>query len=134
MNILESIILGIIQGLTEFLPISSSGHLLLMEHIFGINEGNLFFNILLHVASLLAVIIVLRKEIIEIVKNPFSKNVGTIIVSCIVTVIVVLFLSVSTDKFTSIGYLGVGFFISAILILITHIQSNSKKRFKLNKN
>ena len=42
MSILHAVILGIVQGLTEFLPISSSGHLLLVEHLFGINEGNLF--------------------------------------------------------------------------------------------
>ena len=48
MGILYALLLGVIQGITEFLPISSSGHLLLFENIFGINQGNLFFNVLLH--------------------------------------------------------------------------------------
>jgi len=119
MGILYAILLGLIQGLTEFLPISSSGHLLLFEHIFGINEGNLFFNILLHMASLLAVIIVMRKELWEIIKNPFNQKTWTLLVSCVITVVVVLFLNGNTDKFTTIGYLGFGFLISSMLIFIT---------------
>lgn len=126
MTILQAIILGIVQGLTEFLPISSSGHLLLVEHVFGISEGNLFFNILLHIASLLAVIIVMRKEIWELIKRPFSKQTLSVIYCSIITVIVVLLLSFSMDKFTSIGYLGFGFLISAVLILFTYILGKRK--------
>ena len=129
MSLLHAIILGIVQGITEFLPISSSGHLLLVEYLFGIEEGNLFFNILLHLASLLAVVIVMRNELGKLLKKPFSKQTLTIVVCCVVTVIMVLFLSFTTDKFTSIGYLGFGFFASAVLILITHFKAkfNDKK-------
>ena len=126
MGILYAILLGLIQGLTEFLPISSSGHLLLFEHIFGITEGNLFFNILLHIASLLAVIIVMRKELWEIIKHPFNQKTWTLLLSCVITVVVVLFLNGNTDKFTTIGYLGFGFLISSILIFVT--QLIGKKR------
>ena len=127
MSILYAIILGVIQGLTEFLPISSSGHLLLFEHIFGISEGNLFFNILLHIASLLAVIIIMRKEVWELIKNPFCVKTWTLISSCIVTIIVVLFLSNSMDKFTTIGYLGFGFLFSSLLMFITHIIGKKRE-------
>jgi len=123
MSLIHAIILGIVQGLTEFLPISSSGHLILLEHIFGVEEGNLFFNILLHLASLLAVIIVMREEIVELLKRPFSKFVWTMITCCLISVGVVLFLNIFTNEFASIGYLGFGFFASAILILFTHIKS-----------
>jgi len=130
MGVLYALILGIVQGLTEFLPISSSGHLLLIEHIFGITEGNLFFNILLHIASLLAVVIIMRKEIVNLLKRPFSKKVGTLLLSCVITVVVVLFLS-CVDKFTTISYLGFGFLISAILLLVTHIMANKQKKLSL---
>ena len=131
MGILYAIILGVIQGLTEFLPISSSGHLLLVEHIFGITEGNLFFNILLHLASLLAVVIIMRKEIWAIIKNPFSMKSISIVLSCIITMLVVLFLSKNMDKFTTIGSLGFGFLISSILILLTYVISKKHKRMIL---
>jgi len=69
MNIFQAIILGIVQGLTEFLPVSSSGHLTIFQHIMGVDmEGNLFFNVMLHVGTLVAVCIVYRKLIFRLIK------------------------------------------------------------------
>jgi len=63
---IEAIVLGIIQGLSEFLPVSSSGHLVLFQHLFGLKEPELLFDICLHVGTLMAVLIVFYKEILEI--------------------------------------------------------------------
>lgn len=71
MEIWEALVLGIIQGLSEFLPISSSGHLLLIEKL-GIGQENLFFNVMLHVGTLLAVLIALRKTWIRLIIQPFG--------------------------------------------------------------
>ena len=71
MEIWEAFVLGIIQGLSEFLPISSSGHLLLIEKL-GIGQENLFFNVMLHVGTLLAVLIALRKTWIQLIIQPFG--------------------------------------------------------------
>lgn len=71
MEIWEALVLGIIQGLSEFLPISSSGHLLLIEKL-GIGQENLFFNVMLHVGTLLAVLIALRKTWIQLIIQPFG--------------------------------------------------------------
>lgn len=71
MEIWEALVLGIIQGLSEFLPISSSGHLLLIEKL-GIGQENLFFNVMLHVGTLAAVLIALRKAWIPLVIQPFG--------------------------------------------------------------
>ncbi len=69
----EALILGIIQGLTEFLPVSSSGHLTIGSELFGVNgEENLTFNIIVHAATVLATIVVLHKEIIALFKGLFS--------------------------------------------------------------
>ena len=133
MSLIYAIVLGFIQGITEFLPISSSGHLLLFEHIFGINEGNLFFNILLHLASLLAVVIVMRRELFELIKKPFSKQTLSVVVCSVVTVLIVLLLSFTMDKFTSLGYLGFGFFASAILIFVTHVASKRSEKSVITK-
>lgn len=72
MSIIESIILGIIQGLTEFLPVSSSGHLVLTKAVLNVDlESNLFMNVMLHIGTLVAVLIVYYKLIINLVKELF---------------------------------------------------------------
>lgn len=68
LNIFEAIILGLVQGLAEFLPISSSGHLALLQHFFGINGENiLLFAVLLHVGTLISVFIVYWKDILQLI-------------------------------------------------------------------
>lgn len=84
MNVLQALILGIIQGLTEFLPVSSSGHLEIGHHILGVtSENNLFFDIVVHVATVFSTIVVFRKDIIELIKGllEFKWNEPTIYVS-----------------------------------------------------
>lgn len=79
MSIIDAIIQGIVQGLTEFLPVSSSGHLSITQHILGATENNLFFNVMLHVGTLVAVVVFyhkliwsLIKEFISLVKDVFT--------------------------------------------------------------
>ena len=67
MSIFDAIIQGIVQGLTEFLPVSSSGHLLISQHILGVKENNLFFNIMLHIGTLVAVLAVYWKKIFSLI-------------------------------------------------------------------
>jgi len=69
MEPLQAFILGIIQGLTEFLPVSSSGHLVIFQHLFGLKEPELFFDICVHLGTLLAVIIVFRQEIRDLMRS-----------------------------------------------------------------
>ena len=72
MTILEAIVLGILQGITEFLPVSSSGHLVLMQHFLGIKESQVFFDVMLHFGTLGAVIIVYYQLIGSMVRTGFS--------------------------------------------------------------
>ena len=73
MTILDAIIQGVVQGLTEFLPVSSSGHLAITQHITGTAaEGNLFFNVMLHVGTLVAVVAFYHKLIWSLIKEFFS--------------------------------------------------------------
>ena len=73
MQVWQAIILGAVQGFAEFLPVSSSGHLIIMQRWLGVQEGGLFFDIMLHIGTLIPVFIVFFKEIISVFKKPFNK-------------------------------------------------------------
>lgn len=77
MTFLQSLILGLIQGITEFIPVSSSGHLTLFGRIFDVDSSLMMsYTTLLHVGTLLAVLVVMRKEIIEIIRDIFGAKIG----------------------------------------------------------
>ena len=68
MSIIQAIILGIVQGITEFLPVSSSGHLAIIQNIFHIQtDGGLFFDVMLHLGTLVAIFVVYRKDILRMI-------------------------------------------------------------------
>ena len=69
MESLQAVALGVIQGLTEFLPVSSSGHLVIFQHLFGLKEPELFFDISVHLGTLGAVIIFFWTEIQHLKKK-----------------------------------------------------------------
>ncbi len=71
MSYLQAIILGIIQGITEFLPISSTAHMIIAEKLFGLDFYELFFEMYLHLASALAVIVFFYRDLINIIKGSF---------------------------------------------------------------
>ncbi len=73
MNYIESILLAILQGLTEFLPISSSGHLVLAEHLLGVKKSGIDFEVFVHFGTMLSVVLILWKDIFEILRSFFTK-------------------------------------------------------------
>jgi len=77
-NIFITVTLSLIQGLTEFLPISSSGHLVLIPYLFGFEEMGLGFSVALHIGTLLAVLLYFRKDWVEIFRLAFYKKVGSV--------------------------------------------------------
>ena len=78
MTYLMSVILGFVQGVAEFLPISSSGHLSILQNFFGMEEPDNLFNVLLHFATLLAVFIAYRRDIAEMIVE-FFRGVGALV-------------------------------------------------------
>ena len=127
MQIWQAIILGFTQGLTEFLPVSSSGHLTLMQKLLGVSEENyMFLNVMLHVGTLIPVIVVFFKEILQLFKKPFNKMLY-LIVATIPAVIVGLFLDDYIDMaFRSEWFLIVGFFLTACILFFA--EKASKKQ------
>jgi len=87
-ELLKAISLGIIQGLTEFLPISSTGHLLIGRKLFGLSEAGLFFDTMLHFGTLISIIIIFWDQIIYMLKKPFSKLSILIVVGTIPTAVI----------------------------------------------
>ena len=130
MSWLEALILGILQGLTEYLPVSSSGHLAIGQALFGLDDGasNLTFTVLLHVATVLSTLVILWQEIVWIFKDLFTKqpwssyqglNGGTkytinILISMIPVMIVGLFFKDKVEEVFGSGLLIVG-----IMLLVT---------------
>lgn len=129
MGYLESVLLGLLQGFTEYLPISSSGHLAIASHLFGIDaEQNLSFTVLVHVATVLSTVVILWKEIVWIFKDLFARqswksfaglNTGTkyafnIVISMIPVGIVGLFFKDYVDSVFGSGTTVVG-----ICLLVT---------------
>lgn len=131
MNLLEAIVLGLIQGLTEFLPVSSSGHLELGKYLFGIDhEANFYFSIAVHGATVLSTILVLWKEILDLIKGLFAfrlneetKYVIKLIISMIPVGITGFFMSDIAEKYFAgnMTSLGIQFFITALMLALTMI-------------
>ncbi len=125
----QSIILGIIQGLAEFLPISSSGHLELFENILGVEGLPRLFDVCLHIGTLLAVFIIFRKDIWSVIRHPKQKLTYMIIAATIPTVfIAVLLEALLPDSFSS-AFLGFGFIITGtVLYSMEMVSKNYAKK------
>lgn len=87
MNGIEAFILGIIQGITEFLPISSTGHLYIGRHLFGLDNAGLFLDTMLHFGTLIAIIVFYKDIWIELIRHPFRKLTLLLIIGTIPAVI-----------------------------------------------
>lgn len=117
MTVLQGFILGIIQGLTEFLPISSSGHLVLFQKIFGLSQGTFAFDIAVHFATLIGVSIVLKNDIIAMLKKPLGKLSLLIAAGTIPTfVIAALFKDMFEKLFVSGRTLGLEFIFTGLVL------------------
>lgn len=144
MDILEAIILGLIQGLTEFLPVSSSGHLELAKALFGdqsVPQESLTFTVVLHAATALSTIVIFRREIAQIFKGLFQftwndemKFSLKIIISMIPAVIIGLAFEEELESFFSGKILLVGcmLLVTAALLLLADKAKNTSKNVTFN--
>ena len=138
MDTLQAIILGIVQGLTEFLPVSSSGHLQLANEILGTDlspDSNLTFSLTLHAATVLSTIVILWAEIWKLLKGIFSRTftaeqayVLKIVISMIPVGIVGLFFKDYIEAaFSSIAVVGVMLLITAALLSFAYYAKPRQK-------
>lgn len=151
MGYIEAIVLGLVQGLSEFLPISSSGHLALLQNLFEINEDKvIFFAVLLHIGTLVSIFVVYHKDIYALIKELFLlfKDIFTgkglrikerpirklgimIIVSSIPTAIMGLLFSDYIDKiFGSLTVIAICWIITGFILLFSEKLKNNKKEIE----
>lgn len=138
MTWLEALVLGVIQGLTEFLPVSSSGHLQIFSALFGIQgEGNLTFTVAVHAATVCSTIVVLRNEIWDLLKglfrftwNPETVYIAKIALSMIPVAIVGLFFKVYVEEIFGSGLLivGVSLLLTACLLAFAYYARPREKK------
>ena len=144
MNTIEAILMGILQGLTEYLPVSSSGHLTIAANLFGIDgEQNLTFTVAVHVATVLSTLVILWKEIVWILKGLFKwdgamnaeqRYVLAIVVSMIPVGIVGVFFKDTVEEIFGSGLLVVGcclLFTAALLAFSYYAKPRQRENISL---
>jgi undecaprenyl-diphosphatase len=115
---MEALILGAAQGLTEFLPVSSSGHLVLLQKLFGISQDALLFDTMVHGGTLFAVFAVLWKDIWAILKKPVQPITAYLIIATIPAVVAALFFKDAIEAaFESASFLGIAFLVTSALLV-----------------
>ena len=125
-NIINFILIGIIQGLTEFLPVSSSGHIVLFGSLFEL-DNLMLLSVVAHIGTLFAVIYCYRQKLKELIKKPLCETNIKLLIATIPTIIIVLvFNSFIEDNFNT-STLVWGFLISAILLMVADLLNKKCK-------
>ncbi|MFO8023154.1 MAG: undecaprenyl-diphosphate phosphatase [Perlabentimonas sp.] len=136
MDLLQALILGIVQGLTEFLPVSSSGHLELGAAIFNLKEENLTFSIIVHGATFLSVLVVFRKDIIQIITSLVrfrwdeeTKYFLLLIISAIPVAVVGFLFKDNIERLFKghIAFVGAMLLVTALLLFLTRYAPRKKE-------
>jgi len=152
MNLIETIILGIVQGLTEFLPISSSGHLVIFQKLLGIYANNIAFEVFVHFGTLLSVLVIYYRDITQMISSfcqaIFHKNrIGRfqqdanlrwaiyIIVGTLPAVIVGLLFNTFIEQiFHSTRLVGIALIVTALVLFLTRFLSIENKNLSVPKS
>lgn len=121
MSLLVLVILCVVQGLTEFLPVSSSGHLLLIEQLFNVDGNLMLLNLFLHLATLLAVVIVYRKIIWNLIKNPFQTYTLKLLIATAISVTLAFVYKYSGVAEYETKIYSFAFLTTSVLLLICHL-------------
>ena len=130
MDWIQALILGIVQGLTEYLPVSSSGHLTIISHFFGIEgEENLEFTVAVHVATVLSTLVILLKGLFKFEMNPETKYALNILVSMIPVGIVGVFFKDKVEEAFGSGLLivGVMLLVTSVLLIFSYYAKPRQK-------
>ncbi|MGI6239678.1 MAG: undecaprenyl-diphosphate phosphatase [Christensenellales bacterium] len=128
---IEAFILGMVQGLTEFLPVSSSGHLLILQRAFGLHAeggGMLLLNILLHVGTLVAVLVVYRARILHMLRHPVQSELKWLVVATIPAVIAAL--TINFDEAFEGKFIVWSFYLTSLVLVVSGFIAEQRRRQK----
>ncbi len=139
MNVFEAIFLGVVQGLTEFLPVSSSGHLVLFQNLLGMKEPMLGFDLVLHLGTLVAVFIYFRRDFLQMIQQsvlflmqfpgskdrgalyeqyPYALEAGMVVLACVPTVLIgIAFKDAFETLFGSVFAVGVAWIVMSFILI-----------------
>jgi undecaprenyl-diphosphatase len=134
MTYTQAIISGIVQGITEFLPVSSSGHLVILHNYFGYKEPQLLFNVFLHVATLFAVIVYFWKDILNAIIKERKLLLAVFIGSIPTAFIGYFFKDIFESLFANVIIVGIMLYITAILLFLADIAGKNKNTAGSNRN
>jgi undecaprenyl-diphosphatase len=145
MQFLIAVLLAVIQGLTEFIPISSSGHLAVTQILLGFEEPPVAFDVVLHLGTLIAVLIYYRADVLGMIRslgrplgvlrpswdtdNPEKLIVLLVIATAVTAVIGILFKSQVEAAFSNLNHIAVEFLIGGAMMLLTIFKKNTPKGF-----
>ena len=138
MTIFEAALLGIIQGLTEFLPISSSGHLVIGQKILGISIPGNVFEVVVHLGTLGSILIIFWPDIWQLIKSfkstPSQKYILAIVIGTLPAVIIgLLFKDIITEAFENIKIVAITLMITGIILLITRFIKTKLKDISIGR-
>lgn len=128
LNAGSAAVLGLIQGLTEFLPVSSSGHLVLFQHLLGVQQSGLLFEVMVHFGTVVAVVFAFWSDIVTLIRRPWHKLTLLIVVGMIPTGLMgVLLEPVFQSAFDSVAVVGVALLVTGVLLWIASKWSSGRK-------
>lgn len=125
MTVFCSFVLGIVQGLTEFLPISSSGHLILTQKLFGL-QPDLFLNVAMHFGTLVAVVVFYKKQLWQMLKHPFCKKAKLVYIATLPTVVIGFLAKMFLPSALDGVLLPLGFALTFVLLLTSQFAKKQK--------
>ncbi len=120
MTVFQAFIFGLVQGLCEFLPVSSSGHLFLLEELFGLEGDYMAFHVVVHLGTLLAVVAAFWKELVALVKHPFVPLTGKLALTTVITVVFALVIEFLLPESFFNTFFRFGFLITAAILFLCH--------------
>ncbi len=128
-EIMNMLLLAVVQGFTEFLPVSSSGHLVLFQHFLGVREGDVFFDIILHVGTLGSILLVYRREILRLFQ--FDRAARGYLVSLSVgtlpaVIVGLLFKTRIEELFHNPQFAAGGLVVTAVVLFSTRFSRSSE--------
>lgn len=131
MDWFQALILGILQGLTEFLPVSSSGHLVIGQELLDITISGYEFEVMVHMGTLISVLVVFRWDIFELFttldKNETRQDILSLIAGTIPAVVAGLILKDDINKlFDNVGYVGIALICTGVILLISKVFKGNR--------